>query len=325
MSGDVEERKKSMRGYSKIVSNEEWKEYNMKYRAITFAFAVVSSLAFASDTWILDPSTSTARLFQGSKTNPDSLNTGIARVTGKVKRDTNDPDNSVFDLRIYSADGYWRHALNANGALPSGYVPEATDETLLTFKSKRIVRTGNSKLEVIGDLTLTRVERSVTATPTEAYAGPVYGDAVTHAETREIRFQFPILRAGLLSEPLTSVTLQNKGAIEIVGAARVGHEDWPELLDAIKETNWAPVVQNKDCHTPSTVGEDYSGAQCTGTLIAATSDDNCYMPASVGEDYSGSLCTPAVGNQTTIVLDLKLIHPMPEPSVGRLSGDGETR
>jgi polyisoprenoid-binding protein YceI len=72
--------------------------------------------------------------------------------------------------------------------LTLGYVPDATDQTLLTFKSKRILRTGNGKFEVIGDLTLTCVERTVTAAPTEAYVGPVYGDPVIHSGTREIRF-----------------------------------------------------------------------------------------------------------------------------------------
>jgi hypothetical protein len=263
-------------------------------------------------------------LYQGSKANPDSVNAGVAHVTGKVKLDTNDLDKSIFDLSIYPADEYWSHALSANGALPTGYVPDATDQTLLTFKSMHILRTGNSKFEVIGDLILTRVERTITAAPTEAYAGPMYGNPVIHADTREIKFQFSPLSAALLPGPLTPATLQNKGAQEIVGSARVGHEDFPELLGAIKETNWPSVVQNKDCHMPS-LGEDYSGAQCTGTLIAATSDDNCHMPASVGEDYSGLLCTPATGTQTTIVLDLKLLHAMPEPSVGMLSGNGATR
>ena len=78
----------------------------MKHRAITFAFAAcfVSSIAFASDTWTLDSSTSNAMLFLGSKVNPHSVNTGVARVTGKVKLDTNDPEKSIFDLSIYSAD-----------------------------------------------------------------------------------------------------------------------------------------------------------------------------------------------------------------------------
>ncbi len=66
----------------------------MKYRAITFAFAVVSSQASASDIRTLDSSTSNARLFQGSKATPDSVNTGVARVTVKVILDTNNPDSS---------------------------------------------------------------------------------------------------------------------------------------------------------------------------------------------------------------------------------------
>ena len=299
----------------------------MKHQAIIFAFAAcfVSSPAFAGDTWTLDSSTSNARLFQGSRANPYSVNTGVARVTGKVKLDTNVPGNSIFDLSIYPADEDWGHALSPESALPSGHVPDATDQTLLTFKSTRSLRTENGKFEVIGGLTLTRVERTVTAAPTEAYAGPVYGDPVIHNETHEITFLFPSLSAVLLPGPVTPAALQNIASQEIVGAARVTDEGFPELLGAIKETNWPSVVLNKDCHTPSTVGEDYSGAQCTGILIAATSDDNCHVPASVGEDYSGIPCTPATGNQTTIVLDLKFLHAVPEPSAGMLLGYGETR
>jgi len=306
--------------------NEEWMEYNMKHRAITFAFMAcfISSQAFGSDTWTLDSSTSNARLFQGAKANPDSVNTGVARVTGKVKLDTNDPDNSVFDLSIYPADEDWGGAISPEGALTVGYVPDAADQTLLTFKSTRILRTANDKFEVVGDLTLTRVERTVIAEPTEAYAGPVYGDPVIHNETRQIEFLFPSLSTAPLSGPLTPATLQNKGDLEIVGSARVSHEDFPDLLGAIKQTNWPSVIQNKDCRAPS-IGEDYSGTMCTGTLIAATHNNNCHMPASLGEDYRGQVCTPASGNQTTIVLDLKLLHTMPGPSVGMLLGDGGTR
>jgi polyisoprenoid-binding protein YceI len=289
----------------------------MKYRAITFASAAffVTSLALASDTWVLDSGRSNARLFQGSRANSDSVNTGVARVTGKVKLDANDLYASVFDLSIYPADENWGHVLSPEGALPTGYVPHATDQTLLTFKSTRILRTGNGQLEVIGNLTLTRVERAVTATPTEAYAGPVYSDPVVRNETREITFLFPSESAAHLSGPLTPATLHTKGVLEIVGAARVDREEFPELRIAIKETNWPPLVQDKDCHMPSTVGEDYSGAVCTGTLNAATRDDNCHMPASAGEDYSGPQCTPATGNRSTLVLDLKFLHKVPEPAV----------
>jgi polyisoprenoid-binding protein YceI len=303
--------------------DEKLKKFNVKRQAITFASAAffVTSLALASDTWILDSSKSHARLFQGSRINPDLVNTGVVHVSGKVKLDTNDLDASFFDLSIYPADEDWGHVLSPHGTLPSGYVPDATDQTLLTFKSMRILSTENGKLEVIGDLTWTRVRRTVVATPAEAYAGPASGDPVSRDEAREIRFLFPSVSAARLSGPFTPTTVEKVGVLEIVGSACIDSEEFPELLSAIREPNWRPTVaQNKGCHMPSTVGDDHSEAICSGTLIAATRDDKCYMPASVGEDYSGCQCSPATGSQTAIVLDLKFLHKVPEASVEAHSG-----
>ena len=298
----------------------------MKRRTITYASAAffVTSLALASDTWILDSGRSNARLFQVSRANSDAVNTGVARVTGKVKLDANDLDASFFELSFYPADEDWGHALSPEGTLPTGYVPDSTDQTVLTFESTRILRIGNGQLAVIGNLTLTRVERTVIATPTEDYAGPVYGDPVIHNETREITFLFPSASAAHISRPLTPAMLQKRAVLEIVGSARVDRDELPELLSAIKETDWPSVVRNKDCHMPSSVGEAYSGALCTRTLVEATRDD-CDAPAHVGEDYSGPQCTPATGNEATIVLDLKFLHAVPEASVGMLLESGETR
>ena len=290
-------------------------------------FAVISTAAFADGgTWFLDSTSSDARFFQGSKANPDSSNTGVARVAGEVKLNTNDLDNSVFDLSIYPADENWEHALNAQGDLPAGYVPDTTDHTLLTFNSKRIVRTKDSRLKIIGDLTLTRVERSETLTPNEAYAGPVYGEPIVHTETREITFVFPNSIAGPLSGRLSPATLKTQLGLEVSGSASMGREDFPELLSAIADTNWPSVEQNEHCEMPSTVGgEDYSGALCTGTLIVATRSDNCRMPALVGDDYSGPLCSSPAGDRTTIVLDLKLLQASSEPSAETLSAAGTNR
>ena len=295
----------------------------MKRRAVRFASAAffVTSLALASDTWILDSRKSNVRVFRGSRTNPESMNTGVARVAGKVKLDTNDLDASVFNLSIFPADDDWRHALSPAGTLPPGYVPDATDQTLLTFKSTRILSTGDGELEVIGDLTLNRLERTIITTQTDACAGRVGGVPVIRNEAREIMFLFPSVSAAHLSGPLTPSMLQKKGVLEIVGSARVDREEFPELLTAMKETKWPPVVQKKGCHIPFTVGEGYSGARCAGTLVAGTRDDNCHTPASVGED-SGPECTPATGDQTTIILDLKFLHTVQEPSVGMLSENG---
>jgi hypothetical protein len=126
---------------------------------------------------------------------------------------------------------------------------------------------------VIGDLTLTRLERTVTATPTEIYARPVNGDPLIHNNTREITFLFPSVGAARLSESLTLAVQQTKGVLEVVGAARVDLEELPELLSGIKEANRPPVVQNKDCMTSS-----------------------------------------------AIVLELKFLHKVPEPSVEAHSG-----
>ena len=288
----------------------------MQHRAINFASAafLITSLALASDTWILDPSTSNARLFQGARANSELVSSGVGRVTGKVKLDTNDLKASFFDLSIYPADEDWEHVLSPEGTLPTSYVPDATDQTLLTFKSTRILRTRTGSLEVVGDLTLTHVNGDVTASPTEAYAGAVYGDPVIHHETREITFVFPSVSAEHLSGALTPAMLQKRGVLEIVGSARVDHGEFPELLNAIKKTNWPAPVQNRDDYMPTTVARNYSAAPCTGTLDAATRDNNCDVLISAGEDYIGPQCTSGTGNQTTIVLDLKFLHKVPEPS-----------
>jgi polyisoprenoid-binding protein YceI len=268
----------------------------MQHRAIKFASAAffITSLALARETWILDSGTSNARLFRRSIVNPESSNTAVARVTGKVKLDTNDLDASFFDLGIYPADEDWWGALSPKSGLPAGHLPGATDHNLLTFKSTQILSTGNGKLEVIGDLTLTRVQRTIAATPSEAHAGSGHSDPVIHKETREITFLFPGVSGAYLSQPLTSTKAQQKGVLAIVGSARVEREEFSELIGAIKEISWPTV-------------------------------NDCPALASAEEDYSRPQCALAVGNQTTIVLDLKFLHTIQEQPVGLLSENGGTR
>jgi hypothetical protein len=151
----------------------------------------------------------------------------------------------------------------------------------------------NRKLEVIGDLTLTRLERSVTADANEAYAGPVYSDPVIHTETHEVTFQFLNRSAAMPAGAATPVALGEKRDLDLSGSARVVQEDFPELLSATRDTNWPWVVRNEHCQAA------YEGG---------------------GEGYGGSVCTSPIGSQTTIVLDLKLHHTMPEPSAELLFG-----
>jgi hypothetical protein len=121
---------------------------------------------------------------------------------------------------------------------------------------------------------------------------------------------------------LTPAVQQTRGVLEVMGAARVDHDQFPELLSAIQDTNWPSVVRNEHCQAAyEGGGEGYSGPVCTGMLIAATHAGNCQSAYEEGgEGYSGSVCTPPAGNQTTIVLDLKFLHKVPEPSVEAHSG-----
>jgi hypothetical protein len=40
----------------------------------------------------------------------------------------------------------------------------------------------------------------------------------------------------------------------------VVREDFPQLLKAVIATYWPPVVQDKNCEMPVSVGEGYSGS-----------------------------------------------------------------
>ena len=275
--------------------------------SIAMAAVIAPAAIAASGAWSLDSSASHARLFQGSAANPHARDTGMARVTGNVKLDTTDLDKSVFDLRIYPADEDWPSALTADGKLPVGYVPDATEHTLLTFKSKRILRTPGGELELVGDLTLTRVERSATIDPSEAYAGPVYSDPVMRTETREATFVVPGVATALAADSMTAAA-ENKQALQVSASAHIGYEDFQYLFSALTGTNLPLAVEYGNCQLPSTTSEDYSGMQCTGPLTAAARDN-----------------TPIGHKQTTIVLHLKLLYTGSEPSVAMLSANGTTR
>jgi polyisoprenoid-binding protein YceI len=280
--------------------------------AISLSIAMVAAICPAalanSGIWSLDSNKSDAILFEGSAANPHAWNTGMARVTGHIKLDQSDLDKSVFDLRIYPAEEDWANALTVDGNLPVGFTPDADDRTLLTFKSKRIVKTADGGLEVVGSLILTHVERSATIEANEAYAGPVYSDPVIRTETREATFVIPSINAALAARSLAPAAAENKEARQVSATARIGYEDFPQLFSALTETNRPLVVEQGNCQVPSTISEDYSGNLCSGPSIATARDD-----------------TPIGLKQTTIVLHLKLLYTGSEPSVAMLSANGTTR
>jgi len=249
-----------------------------------------SSPAHAQETWRLDPQLSIARLLLGSGSN--ALETGLARVSGDVVFDSNDLTDPSVNLKITPG--------NEAGA----------DYAKMSFTSKRSVLTSDGKLIVTGDLSVTRIERNVTADPNEAYAGPQYGDPVAHTDTHQIALTFADPR---------HLAAQD-GTMLFSGTTSVIREDFPPLVDAVTLDDWPTVLVNdKKCEVPpTTVGEDYSGVKCSGTEIAAVS--NSEVPNGVGEVYYGF--QPAVTpdrNHATITLNLKLTQNSTTPSVASRS------
>lgn len=109
----------------------------------------------------------------------------------------------------------------------------------------------NAERGTCGDL-----ERNATYNPGEDYAGAAYGEIVAPNVTRQVVFVIP--RENLSKQNAKS---------EISATALIGHENFPELLPAIYAVNWPPVVEDEHCQTPISVGEDYAGPSCTGTVV----------------------------------------------------------
>ena len=148
-----------------------------------------------------------------------------------------------------------------------------------------------------GELSVTRVERRVTIDANEAYAGPQYGDPVAHTDTRQITVLFTNPRR----------VASDNGTIRFSGTSTVVREHFPQLVDAIT-TDWpSQVINNEKCTSPSTISEDYHGAECTGTVIASLDNPMVATGASGGEGFYGfvPVVTPD-RDKATIALDLTL-------------------
>jgi hypothetical protein len=214
--------------------------------------------------WKVDAEHSTASIFLGN--NSDLHNVGIARIGGIAEFNAAEPAKSALDLSAKLGEGQG-----------------------MTFKSKRIDLRPDGKLEISGEMTLARGERDAIYNPGEDYRGPVYGASVVRSVTRNVTFVVPLV--------------DNAGQkAEITAEATLGLENFPELFAAVRQAAWQPVIQDEACEMPQ-AGEDYRGADCTGTLIAPA-----YQVAAIrtGEDYRGDESPAPSGNQMKLVLRLQL-------------------
>lgn len=230
---------------------------------------------------------------------------GFGRVNGTVKLDGGDPSNSHVDLHIYPATSM-SETIGENGDFKTQWLANLANHTMLCFHSKEVTKTADGKLQVTGELKLTRVDRNVDATPSEAYAGPVYGPPIVHTVSKPATFVF--------DAPPDAKTSGNLMA----GSTSLTRETFPQLLKAVVNTYWPPLVQDAKCEAPPSAGEDYRGAMCTGTVLQPPA-----LPqgpyAGGREDYPGPGDYNMIsGNQLTIQLHMKL---KPAGTAGTASGD----
>ena len=266
--------------------------------------------ASLAGSWLVDARHSDAQLIVDGTTDYGKtkidVTLGFGRVMGALKIDDVNPTKSSVDLHIYPATSM-AEAIEEDGKFKSRWMANRANHTMLCFHSKNVVRTSDGRLQTTGDLTLVRVDRNVEVpAPSEAYAGPIYGAPIINRVSHQ---------ATLVLDLPFEASGSKDGAIEASASTKVLRETFPQLVKAVLNTYWPPLVQNESCQVPAP-NEAYSGAKCTGTLLQGPSlpEDPAMH---VGEDYPGPQNFNAqVGQHLDLVVHMRLTPGAGQPMAG---------
>jgi hypothetical protein len=263
------------------------------------ALGIPGNPTSTSGSWHVDTRHSDAQLITDGTTDYGktkiNMALGVARVNGMLILDNSDPTKSNVNFRIYPATSM-APPIDEDGQFLSHWVADLANHTLVCFHSKTVTRRPDGRLQAAGMLVLTRVDRNVEASPSEAYAGPVYGPPILHRVSHEATFVFDFPADG---------KGQKDGEVVASGSTSMFREDFPQLVKTVVSTYWPPVVQDKNCQT-SDANEAYSGSQCTGTFLETPGLPEAPHAAN-GEDVGVQQNFNAVvGNHLTIVVHLHL-------------------
>ncbi len=256
--------------------------------------------ASVAGSWQVDTHHSDAKLLVDATTDygKTKMNValGYARIYGRVKIDDGDPTKSSIEFRFYPATSM-EPTIDEDGKFLSRWLENLSNHTLVCFHSKRVERTPDGRLKATGDLAVTRVDRNVDATPSEAYAGPVYGPPMIHRISHEATFlfDFPADGGG-----------QKEGGIRASGSTSMFREDFPQLVRTVVSTYWPTLVQDKSCQTPDAT-EGYSGSQCTGTFLDTTGLPQAPHASNAEDIGAQQNFNSIVGNRLTILVHMRLM------------------
>jgi polyisoprenoid-binding protein YceI len=264
------------------------------------ALGVSGKPSSVTGVWRVDSRHSDAQIITDATTDYGKkkidITLGFGRVNGELNLDDSDATKSTFNFRLYPATSM-SPSIEEDGNFKAHWLANLANQTLVCFHSKKVVRMPDGRLQTTGDLVITRVDRNVEATPSEAYAGPVYGPPMIHRIVHEGTFVFDL--------PVGGGKGQKGGGVGASGSTKVFEEDFPQLVKAVLSTYWPPVVQDKDCQTTAP-SEAYSGPMCKGTFLEAPG-----LPVSPetrpGEDYPApSNYNAVLGERLTILMHMRL-------------------
>jgi polyisoprenoid-binding protein YceI len=168
-----------------------------------FAAAVILAAGFqgldvpkesVSGSWQADNRLSDAQLITEATTDYGkttmNVTLGFARVNGIVRIEGNDPKESRVDIAIYPATSI-SPSINEDGIFLSDWLASRSAyHVLVCFHSKRVVQTPGGRLQAIGNLSLTRVDRNVELTMPNGGLSEVQADPppVIHRSSHEVTF-----------------------------------------------------------------------------------------------------------------------------------------
>ena len=275
----------------------------MKNKVSQFALATILVAGFAAPAlaqntnWKLDSEHSAGRLSISSTAGPNAgFAAGIARLKGSVRLNGGSPAHSWFDFTIYPED-QGPSSINEDGSLNAAEFSNVPRSTVINFRSKQVILTGDGDLAVTGALTLSHLERPYLVTYSEAYGGPVYGEPEVRSATREVTFVFQNVAAA-------EAKAGSSRELKLAGSVGIRTEDFPGLFEAVTNRNWPLVLDDTSCQEPAIIGEEYHGRGCTSTPVVVSSRPS---PGVTVEEYPGSdPATRRVRDNVKIALTLEL-------------------
>ena len=273
---------------------------------LVYLFLTVTVTAWAQNgEWRIDSGYSTASLSLASSRGR-SWNVAIAKVSGTATFN-DDPDKDALNLYIYPArEG--KRLLDPKGGFRDNSYADLSRYALMSFHSSSFARTGDGKLAVTGELSVTHVQREPNISWSNAYSGPDYGQPMGQTTTRTVTFVF-----AAQTFDAQHVNARNQAIVatmppkEISAQATIDLHNFAALRVAWLDSVWPLVVEDEHCEMPWARAsfKDYSGAICTGNPVLPTPLSQPRQR--FGRDYPGSdEVTAPDSDEATVLVDLRL-------------------